>query len=279
VQLSTFFRVSVRSNLHLLKLQWSITILLCLILFLPFYTVSSAESNVITPNFVGVWSGNNGVQSNPSRNFTMRLTLNAGEIGQIVGSIEYPSLACGGELTLSTISSNSLTLNENITFGSCVRNGIITLSVTNNGSLSYQWRTTIASSTATADLNKIGISGSAISTNYIGTWRGQGNGLGGSYSIALTIVPSSANSIAAAIMYPSLACGGIWTLQDIKVSSIVLGEDLDYGVGICVDNGVVTLIPESRGQLRYEWRTGNRVDTGQLFRVDGNRVFLPLLRK
>jgi len=263
-----FLYIFVHHNYTGKPLRFKIPLLVSFLFF--FHLCIPASAIVAIPEgYTGIWSGNNGVQINPSRSFTMRFGLIAGTVGQVVGTVEYPSLSCGGEVILKNVAADSIELTEIITYGSCLRNGIITLSLLSDGTLSYQWRSTSAATTATGTVAIVGTTGSAVSTTYTGVWRGQGSGLGGGYTILATIVPSNNNAISGAIIYPSLACGGTWRLQSTATTSIAVFEDLDYGVGRCVDNGTVTLISQSDGVLRYEWRSGGRVDTGQLYRISG----------
>jgi len=45
-----------------------------------------------------------------------------------VGTMAYPSLACGGELTLRRINTQSIELSENLTYmGRCINRGTVVL--------------------------------------------------------------------------------------------------------------------------------------------------------
>lgn len=88
----------------------------------------SSTVNHLPAGYAGVWRGR-GVQTNPSSEWSILIGLSGSQVGVVVGAIAYPSLACGGELTLLEVIPESLMLHETITYGSCVDEGIITLSL------------------------------------------------------------------------------------------------------------------------------------------------------
>ena len=95
-------------------------------------------SEQVGPAFEGSWRGH-GTQSNPPSEWTIALTVAGGGRGSVVGTIAYPSLACGGDLILRAAASDRLELLERITYGGCVDRGIVTLTPAAGG-LAFDWR-------------------------------------------------------------------------------------------------------------------------------------------
>jgi hypothetical protein len=68
----------------------------------------------------------------------------------------YPSLACGGEVTLKRVSTQSIELFENLTYvGTCVNGGTVVLQPDSSGTLKYQWFYSDGRQGATGSLQKI----------------------------------------------------------------------------------------------------------------------------
>jgi len=105
--------------------------------------------------FTGSWKGM-GSQSDAPGSWSIAATIAAGEPGAVVGTITYPSLACGGDLVLRSASADSLVVRERITFGSCVDGGIITLGWRSPGYLAYAWRSESTEMTARGQLGPAG---------------------------------------------------------------------------------------------------------------------------
>jgi hypothetical protein len=100
--------------------------------------------------FEGAWKGR-GTQSDGGH-WTIALTLADGRVGEVIGTITYPSLACGGDLILRQADGDRVELLERITFGNCV-DGI--LSITNDrrhAGLGYAWRQVGGTLTAEGEL-------------------------------------------------------------------------------------------------------------------------------
>lgn len=92
------------------------------------------QNEQIDFNFNGVWKGN-GYQYNTKQ--TWRITLQINKNGQSL--VDYPSLKCGGTLTLLEDGKSSLKFKEKITYGNCVDNGLMNLSSENGSNLRFQW--------------------------------------------------------------------------------------------------------------------------------------------
>jgi hypothetical protein len=101
--------------------------------------VNTSRTSSIGESFTGAWKGT-GVQTNQLE-WTIALTLASGGRGSVVGTITYPSLACGGDLILREADGERVELLERITFGTCADRGVITLARAQDG-LRYAWRGT-----------------------------------------------------------------------------------------------------------------------------------------
>ena len=96
---------------------------------------SGEQCAVPVDQLAGTWSGS-GHQSGGNReseDYPVVMT-----IGQGGGSIDYPSLSCGGSLTELSASGTSAQFQEHITYGNCVDGGSITVNLV-NGRLAWTW--------------------------------------------------------------------------------------------------------------------------------------------
>jgi hypothetical protein len=97
------------------------------------------RDDAIPSPYVGIWEGI-GFQYNNQHTWSIRMTLDSGQAGSLNGAIEYPSLQCGGELTLLRITDTFIELHEDITYGgNCVDNGTITMRLTDEKTADWKW--------------------------------------------------------------------------------------------------------------------------------------------
>ena len=98
-----------------------------------------SEPQTTTPmlsnNLQGVWEGS-AYQPNTTSNWTIKTTIANNQ-----ASIDYPSLRCGGDLTLLKRTANQMQFRETLTYGksTCVDNGktVITQNATNTAT--FEW--------------------------------------------------------------------------------------------------------------------------------------------
>lgn len=114
--------------------------------------VHTSRTSSIGQAFQGSWKGT-GSQSDRPGTWTIALTLASGGRGSVVGTITYPSLACGGDLILREADGGRVELLERITFGECGDRGIVTLAPAAGG-LSFDWREESAGVTARGTLSR-----------------------------------------------------------------------------------------------------------------------------
>ena len=112
----------------------------------------TAVRAAIPRDFLGTWKGQ-GSQSDPPGEWTIAIAITDGRPGTIVGMIAYPSEICGGDLVLRSSGSERLELTEDITYGNCIDDGIITLTL-GDGGLRYEWRHSETPTTARGTLTR-----------------------------------------------------------------------------------------------------------------------------
>jgi hypothetical protein len=159
----------------------------------PFKTTVNAQSANLSAPYVGVWEGN-GSQAGSS--WTISITLTPGAVNSVVGTIAYPSLSCGGNLTLRRIKAQSIELAEEFTYGAkqCVR-GIVVLQTSSDKKLEYKWLFPDRQQGATGSVRKIGngdipCGDEEIQTNYDPNDKGVLHGYH-HYEISTTICSTS----------------------------------------------------------------------------------------
>ncbi|HKP76203.1 MAG TPA: hypothetical protein VJT67_11810 [Longimicrobiaceae bacterium] len=115
--------------------------------------VHTGHGGYVPSTIAGSWKGR-GVQSDdPGGGWTIALTLAGEGRGSVVGTITYPSLACGGDLILREAGAERVEVAERITFGTCVDHGIIVLTP-DGGGLRFDWRVEDSSLTARGTLSR-----------------------------------------------------------------------------------------------------------------------------
>jgi hypothetical protein len=107
-------------------------------------TASVAAQQSLPTEFLGTWEGRADTPNYFSR---VTISLSGGQVGEIVGTIDYPAVesrtvACGGNVQLWSVSGSQVTLIEKLNYGtaSCrYADGTITLTLQLDGSLAYTW--------------------------------------------------------------------------------------------------------------------------------------------
>lgn len=90
---------------------------------------------LVTQNIQGTWTGN-ARQFNNNTAWSVKVNIIDGKY-----TISYPSLNCGGVLTLLKSTKTQANFKEKITYGKlqCVDNGIATIKVTSSNTSEYKW--------------------------------------------------------------------------------------------------------------------------------------------
>lgn len=221
---------------------------------------TSQITNTLPARYAGVWKGE-GTQTGLSSGWAIAIALKPGNIGDIIGTIAYPSLGCGGELTLRSINADSIEVTEVITYGKeCAATGIVALKPIANHTVEYQWSSPqYPGIVAKGTVTKSSAEGKDMPVEYVGVWEGTGtkNNVSGektAVSMLMTIASRAAGSIIGTIVYPLTGCGGEVTLQRVNADSIELSEDISYGKN-CLKNDPVILKRGDNNTLEYEGRS------------------------
>lgn len=85
------------------------------------------------------------------------IALTPSSVDSVVGTVAYPSLNCGGELTLRRLNSDSIELFENLTYGTqrCINRGTVKLKFVSSRRLNFSWFTPGGSQDAEGIIQKI----------------------------------------------------------------------------------------------------------------------------
>jgi hypothetical protein len=117
----------------------------------------------------------------------------------------------------------------------------------------------------TLSLSSLVHAGQANTLNqFTGEWEGAGTQSdGGHWSIRVNNRPYGYF-----IDYPSLVCGGRWTLLKSTASSRVFKETLTYGIEHCLNHGEITITQITNDKVSYAWSRSNSkiTATGDLMR-------------
>lgn len=102
---------------------------------------------------IGTWNGV-GSQTDQAGEWTIEAIIVGGPVEQ-VGTISYPSLECGGVLLFRGVRNGVLEVMEDITYGQCVDEGIITFTPTAGGTARFDWRKEGYDATARGTLTRV----------------------------------------------------------------------------------------------------------------------------
>jgi hypothetical protein len=114
-----------------------------------------SQTKEFSSSYVGVWTGY--AKQNNGTNWSIKISIVPGSINSVVGKIDYPSLGCGGELTLQQVENNSIKLFENLTYGKdrCVNQGTDVLKLSSNRKAEFLWFSPAGQQEASGTLRKV----------------------------------------------------------------------------------------------------------------------------
>ncbi len=226
----------------------------------PQTNATEQADNTLPVRFAGIWKGE-GTQTGLSGRWSISIALKPGKIGDTIGTVAYPSLGCGGELSLRSVNADSIEVSEVITYGKeCADSGIVTLKPIANHTVEYQWRSpNYPGIAASGTVTKINTEGQVTPGEYMGVWEGTGTqsnaaGEKNPTSVLMTLANGAPGSVIGTIVYPLSGCGGELTLQGVNADSIELFEEITYGKN-CPDKGLVKLKLGENNRMEYEWRS------------------------
>ncbi len=92
----------------------------------------------VPSDFIGQWAGH--AYEADYGEWPFNIHISPGKQGTIVGTVKYPSLKCGGTLTLEEVGPNRIYLRERINKGvfSCINMGLIELALQGEA-ISFHW--------------------------------------------------------------------------------------------------------------------------------------------
>jgi hypothetical protein len=113
-----------------------------------------SEPGALHEFFIGSWEGV-GTQTNPAIDWPISVTFFPGNAGDVVGTVEYPTLGCGGDLVLTYVDPDdpfqTIEVSEDITYGeeNCTDNGTLVISGTEGCcGMTFRWSSPDGGSTA-----------------------------------------------------------------------------------------------------------------------------------
>ena len=97
------------------------------------------SSGDITSDFVGQWSGNVTQKRSNNSTYPVVITIHSGKLTDRVGSVNYATEGCGGELLLIAATSIRISVEERLTSGltKCIDRSVIILTKNADGTLDY----------------------------------------------------------------------------------------------------------------------------------------------
>ena len=222
------------------------------------------QPDVLPSSFLGSWRGS-ATQTVPDSQWTILMTLVPAQVGEIAGHIAYPSIRCGGQLTLQSVSSTSIELFEDITYGHCADLGVVRLTIEEPG-LSYYWDKRDFPGVASGAVTNIGTAPVSHPSPFTGVWTGKTTE-GRDWTILLGLHDGAVGSLVGTIAYPSLSCGGELKLTQLTANSMEFAQDITFGS--CVDDLIVELTMQPDGTLHYSERypDGRVSGSGPLRRI------------
>jgi hypothetical protein len=130
--------------------------LVLLLLALPSLSAPLAAQQSLPQRFRGTWEGTVGT---PSFQSPVTIQLTGGNVGEVVGTIDYAAMPCRGTLALRGVvaDGNRVELTEAITSGPCPFEGpTVTLTLQTSGSLAYAWTHPDQSAVSSGTLTRTG---------------------------------------------------------------------------------------------------------------------------
>jgi hypothetical protein len=119
----------------------------------------SSSGDALPETFVGTtWTGT-GLQENPANTWPVTIALTGGNEGEVIGTIDYPTLGCGGEIVLIEVNTEdnfgSFQAQERITYGqdNCIDGGRFLFFLSEGAFLlNFEWTSPTGPTTATGQL-------------------------------------------------------------------------------------------------------------------------------
>jgi hypothetical protein len=125
----------------------------------PTSEAPSSSGTALPDTFAGTtWTGT-GQQENPTNSWPVTVSLTGGNEGDVIGTIDYPTLGCGGEIVLTEVNVEdnfgSFWAQEHITYGqeNCIDGGRFLFFLSEGAFLlNFDWTSPSGPTTATGQL-------------------------------------------------------------------------------------------------------------------------------
>lgn len=90
---------------------------------------------------------------------------------------------------------------------------------------------------------------------YVGVWEGVGTQVSphAEFPMTLSLSAGDVGADVGTTDYPSYGCGGTLTLKRVSAGTLYLHEQMQYGLDMCADGGVVILDVAPDGRLIFQW--------------------------
>ena len=252
---------------------------------------AQAPSGAVPDQFIATWSGR-GVQENPYGEWAVTISITGGEVGEIVGTSEYPEESCGGNLVLQEVTADSIVMREQLTYGqeTCADGGTITLSGIDGGGCQFAWSGIGPYGTPSSAGGTLSRPGGANASSapagggtaaqsgypggdgppphdttrldpyYIGTYAGTGNQTDpdNTWPITVTFTGGRPGEVIGTVEYPTLGCGGELILVSInrvdEWGGFKVTERITYGLDNCIDGGTFWFSSAESGiGITFSW--------------------------
>jgi hypothetical protein len=125
------------------------------------------DTTQLNPNYIGTFSGT-GNQTDPDNVWPITVTFIGGRPGEVIGTVEYPTLGCGGELILVSINQfdewGGFQVIERITYGheNCIDGGTFWFSTAESGiGITFGWESPTSATRASGHLPEVAPGASA----------------------------------------------------------------------------------------------------------------------
>lgn len=209
------------------------------------------------------WWGGEVFQHNNGRRYPVEISYWGGPVGSIVGTVIYPTLACGGDLRLESASADRVELTELITWGrrKCVLVVPMRLVAASADTVDYTfYRGSTLNGEAT--LRRLGSTVDTVPDAFVGIWQGmmeQPTSPRSPYSMHVSITAGPVNSTVATVTYADLRCSGEWSLRWADPQRLIVWEDITTGTSNCND-GLMVVTPAGDGLFFEFFRDGQSLE-------------------
>jgi len=236
----------------------------------------------VPDGYAGTWRGS-AHEISPSADYAIIMTMQAGQIGTVVGHLDRPSLdgRCQQDLTLDKATPQSITLTETGGYCGAVAAGTKIVASLSNASMSwneYQADPSSGNPMASAILSQSSsgtIPGTsnllALPDGYAGTWRGSAHEISPSadYAIIMTMQAGQIGTVVGHLDRPTLdgRCQQNLILDKATSQSITLTENGGYCGAVAVGTKIVASLSGasmSWNEYQADPSSGNPMATATL---------------